>query len=143
MNAKSSLTTVIFCAAIACGGTVETIGNSAAGSGGATATSSSASVSGSAAQTSSATSSTGTGGAECDQQGQCSYCKSCAIKTVCASQAMACLSNPLCSALANCVDACGGGAACVAGCKQQYAGGVVLYDPLEKCELSTCPMTCK
>jgi len=28
-------------------------------------------------------------------------------------------------------------------CKQQYAGGGMLYDPLEKCELATCPMTCK
>jgi hypothetical protein len=60
---------------------------------------------------------------------QCDQC----LASRCCLQLQSCTGNPGCNSLLRCVNACGGGAACVNNCEQNFPTGVGSYAALSSC----------
>lgn len=75
-----------------------------------------------------------------DQVGDCELC----LAQKCEAQFEACVGNPACTALINCVDACPmGDMNCQQQCAAQYAAGANQVMQLNMCAQMGCSVVCK
>jgi hypothetical protein len=67
----------------------------------------------------------------------------CAFETVCQGAVNACLSNPNCEQMANCVDNCNMGPGCFQMCAQGNPEGAMLYvDAIQCLVCDACEFDC-
>jgi hypothetical protein len=75
--------------------------------------------------------------------GNCQACAACANMGPCNALQQACVSNPECGALFNCLQMCfGPGAGCPGKCASDHAAGVADLKAVENCDGCTCPNHC-
>lgn len=77
-------------------------------------------------------------GAQCPTTQPLDACQKCAAQ-MCPQQLSACLANPECTPLIECVTDCGGDFFCQAGCADEYGGGQNVAEDLGGCVEGVCP----
>jgi hypothetical protein len=122
----------------ATGPNVTTASGSSSSSSSTATTTTTAGASTASAATSSSTAttaaSTTTGGQTCDGTLDCAACQTCAVGGPCATQYAACINDPQCTALNDCLNACTpGDQPCLDGCSASYPQGAGLLQAAASC----------
>jgi hypothetical protein len=88
----------------------------------------------------------GQGGGEgtCDGDSpDCASCRVCAAASSCSAAVNACLNDPLCAALDECLAICSVSPDCEETCRAQYGVSVDTYDAARTClDCAVCPDLC-
>jgi hypothetical protein len=78
-----------------------------------------------------------------EESPDCASCRACAANSSCKVAVDACLDDPLCSALDQCLAGCLAGTDCEESCRAQYAVSVDTYDAARQCmDCAVCPDLC-